>query len=283
MISIIIPAFNAGEHIYEAVWSALIQDVKKEIIIIDDCSNSDWVEELILRFETDLVAVDSNRLIEKVNKRKMSLIWSGVISAGDNQTEGTNVYILRNNKNVGVALTRNRGVRLARGRYVAFLDADDVWAEGKLVAQKKLLDKYKDVPLCNTARVLIDEAGLEIGSPARIIGTPSKITLADLQKSNVINCSSVLVRKKAMLSHPMKYSNAHEDYYSWLKLLEDYEYVIGINEPLLRYRVSKQSKSGSKIKSAWMTYKTYRYAGYGIGQSLKFFVKYAINGIKKYV
>lgn len=80
----------------------------------------------------------------------------------------------------------------------------------------------------------------------------------------------------------MEHEDSHEDYIAWLRLLKKYGCACGVNEPLLKYRLSGKGKSGSKLKSAGMTFRVYRYMGFGWGQSLLCFVSYALHGVWKY-
>ncbi len=73
-------------------------------------------------------------------------------------------------------------------------------------------------------------------------------------KQNWINCSSVLLKREVAEEFPMEHEDSHEDYITWLKILQKYQYACAINEPLLKYRLSSQGKSGSKFKSAKMTF-----------------------------
>ena len=102
LVSIIIPAYNCANLISQAIDSALIQDVPMEIIVINDCSKDNL-----------------DQVMEKYRKYP-------------------HIRYLKNERNLGVAETRNRGVSLAQGEYIAFLDADDYWAENKLKKQLKL-------------------------------------------------------------------------------------------------------------------------------------------------
>lgn len=277
MVSVIIPAYNAGNYIFEAVGSAFSQDVPKEIIIIDDGSTWDWVTPLVHRLRNKYDIAEAKYGKESADG-SMILKWSGRVTADNLKNSQFSVYILRNTVNKNVAVTRNRGVKLARGRYVAFLDADDVWLKGKLEKQLALMEYDGKAPLCTTARRIMDSDGKTLN---KIIGVPEKITRKDLEKTNYINLSSVLARKSVMKKYPMRHSDAHEDYLTWLMLLKDYEYALGINEPLLLYRKAEKSKSANKLKSAVMTYKTYRYAGFGLGKSFCSFCMYVANGVKK--
>ena len=118
-----------------------------------------------------------------------------------------------------------------------------------------------DCVMCSTARELYDNDGNTTG---RIIEVPSVITYNKMLYGNMINCSSVLIKKDIMRKYDMKYDDAHEDYVTWLKILHKYGDCIAINEPLLKYRLSPKGKSRNKIKSAMMHFKSLRYAGFGV-------------------
>ena len=175
-------------------------------------------------------------------------------------------------------ITRNRGVKLAKGDYIAFLDADDWWEKGKLKEQLKCLEETGYV-LCSTGRELIRSDGSSTG---RTIPVKEKITYRELLKHNSINCSSVVIRTDVAREFPMEHDDSHEDYITWLKVLRKYGYAVGIDKPYLKYRLSEGGKSRNKLKSAVMTYNVYRYAGYGRIKSCIFFCSYALHGIWKY-
>jgi teichuronic acid biosynthesis glycosyltransferase TuaG len=103
-----------------------------------------------------------------------------------------------------------------------------------------------------------------------------------LEKTNYINCSAVVIKREVMLEYPMKYSNVHEDYYAWLSIMKKYRFAVGVDEPLILYRLSPRGKSRNKLKSALMTYRTYRYAGYSLPASAVMMFWYTINGLRKY-
>ena len=189
------------------------------------------------------------------------------------------VVYLKNIQNQGAAESRNRGVAQARGRYIAYLDADDYWMEGKLSKQLAVLEKTGDV-LCATARKLIHPNGEPVG---RTIPVPETITYRTLLKHNCICCSSVVIRKEAALEFPMRHAqDSHEDYILWLEVLRKYGTARGINEPLLCYTASNQGKSGSKLNSAAMTWRVYRHMGFGPVKSVLCFCSYALHGVWKH-
>lgn len=242
-VSVVIPSYNSGRTIRQAVESALEQSVQVEVIIVDDGSQDDTESVL------------------------------------DAYRDDSRVRIIRNECNMGVAASRNRGVKEAVCPYVAFLDSDDVWLPGKLEKQLELMNRTQSV-LCSTARELISETGERTG---RVIQVPESVTYRQLLRGNVINCSSVLVDRQAILKYPMGNDNIHEDYICWLQMLREYGTAVAVNEPLILYRQTRNSKSGSKLSSARKTFAVYRKMGYGLVRSCIYFVCYAVNGVIKYL
>ncbi len=242
-VSVIIPVYNCEKYIKKCIDSVIDQrGVSWECIIVDDCS-SDKTADIVKSYLAD----------ERIK------------------------YIL-NESNKGVAYSRNQGVVKAGGKYIAFLDADDYWTDDKLVKQYSFMES-KGAVLSSTGRELMDENGKLTG---RIIGIPDTITYSELLKGNVLSTSGVMVRREVALRYPMTCDHLHEDYIMWLSILKEYDKAYGINEPLLKYRVVKGSKSANKLESAKMTYGVYRYMGYGRLRSLYYFLFYAVKGIKKY-
>ena len=241
-VSVIIPAYNCADFISKAIDSALIQNVPLEIIVLNDCS-MDHLDDVMRKYQ------------------------------GNDK-----VKYIKNHQNLGAAKTRNKGVNLARGEYVAFLDGDDYWEVHKLDKQLKLMEETQTV-LCSTARELMTPEGKRTG---RVIPVKKTITYKELLKHNSINCSSVLVKTEVAKEFPMCHEDSHEDYIMWLSILKKYGKACAVNEPLLKYRLSNQGKSGSKLQSAVMTFKVYRYMGFGVMKSLMCFASYAFHGVKKY-
>ena len=242
LISVVMPAYNCAGTIAKAVDSALGQELPLEVIVVNDCSPEDL---------------------------------DGVMATYENEPA---VRYVKNEKNMGAARSRNRGVDLARGEYVAFLDSDDAWEKDKLTKQLAAMKKTGAV-LCCTARQLLTAEGKPTG---RVLPVKEKITYRELLKHNSITCSSVVMRTQVAREFPMGHEDSHEDYIMWLKILEKYGTACGVNEPLVQYRLSNTGKSGSKLKSARMTFKVYRYMGFGLFKSLACFCSYAFHGVKKY-
>lgn len=220
LVSIIITTYNYKQYIEQAINSALIQNVLKEIIVIDDCSTDGTEEYIKSRFNTNLI------------------------------------QYIRNDENLGVAKSRNKGVMLANGKYIAFLDADDRWKAGKLDKQLELLEKENGV-LSFTGRLLEDQQGRING----VLHVDNVVTYKKLLFYNQITCSSVVLLRDVAFEFPMEYDQFHEDYLNWLKILQKYKHAYGIDEPLVIYHMSEGGKSRNKLKSMVMTYNTHRCMG----------------------
>lgn len=242
LVTVIMPAYNCENYIEEAIQSVLIQKVSLELIIIDD-NSKDRTGEIAQSFCQD-----------------------------------ARVIYVRNEQNLGVAASRNKGMGLAKGKYIAFLDSDDYWTEDKLEKQLALMEE-KQAVLSSTGRELMDQDGTLSG---KIIGIKEEISYKELLKGNVLNTSGVMILTEAAKRYPMEQEQLHEDYIMWLSILKDYGRAYGINEPLLKYRMVKGSKSANKIKSAKMTFGVYRYMGLNFFQACYYFSFYAVRGLIKY-
>lgn len=242
LVSVIIPVHNGTKYVCQAIDSALAQDVPLEILVIDDGSK-DNLDQVMERYRRE-----------------------------------PRIHYLKNEKNIGVAATRNRGVSLARGSYIAFLDADDYWMKDKLKKQLALM-KETNCVICSTARELMDMDGKLTG---HIIPVKPQITYGNLLLSNRINCSSVVIRTEVAREFPMHNDDSHEDYLMWLEVLRKYRTACAVNEPLLKYRISETGKSGSKWQSAKMTFMVYRYMGFSWVRCILHFCSYALHGMMKY-
>ena len=242
LVSVIIPAYNCSRYIRQAVDSALVQDVPLEVLVLDSCSQDD------------------------------------LATVMEAYAEDARVRYLPGDRNIGVAATRNRGVAMARGEYIAFLDADDAWAPGKLKKQLARMGETGDV-LCSTARELMRPDGSRTGY---VLHAEERYTFRDLARQNLVNCSSVLIKTEVARAFPMHHDDAHEDYLMWLEVLQAHGTGCAVDEPLLYYRISNQGKSGSKWKSAKMTLRTYQYMKFGKTASAFYFCCYVFTGVKKY-
>ena len=186
--------------------------------------------------------------------------------------------MLKNAKNSGVSVSRNFGVAHARGEWIAFLDSDDLWREDKLERQLTLLAQYPDAVISYTASAFMDAQGHRYDY---VLPAQPETDYKTLLRRNLLSCSSVMVRRDVMLRHPMGGDRMHEDYVVWLQILRETRCAYGVNEPLLIYRIHKDSKSGSRIRSARMLYRSYLCVGFSAPSSAFMTLRYLGYSVKK--
>lgn len=245
LISVVMPAYNAEKTVGLAIESVMSQSFRQwELIVINDRS--------------------------KDNTRQKVLEMAG---------RDERIRYVENDGNLGVAGTRNRGITLSRGEWIAFLDSDDAWESSKLERQVQLV-KRTAARLVFTGSAFMNQEGERLDYCMEV---PEEVGFRGLLKQNVISCSSVLVEKDLIARYPMMPGDMHEDYAVWLKILK-HEGITAkaVNEPLLIYRVSAASKSGNKGKAALMHWRVYRHIGLPLVQSVYFFSFYMVRNLKKY-
>lgn len=190
-VSIIIPTYNREAYILRSIESIQNQTYKKwELIILDDGSD-DGTEELV------------------------------------NKISDSRIHYVKNQKNIGVAASRNRGVSLAKYDYVAFQDSDDVWRIDKLEKQISFLcnNREYDMVYCSFLNHYID--GHEIIVPNNQVGLREGNLFNTLLINNIIGAPTILMKKEIFIEN--------EGFDASLKALEDWEFVL---------RVSKNSQIG---------------------------------------
>ncbi len=269
MISIIMPAYNAEKTIKQSMESVIKQTYTDwELIVVDDCSMDSTVK---------------------------------VVEAFIKEYGKYNIRLVKNLENRGVAYSRNRGVDESRGVWMAFLDSDDLWREDKLEKQMCFM-KNDETYSCDNKVKLSYGVRSEMESNPKLIFTgssfitssgeklgyifhvPFRISREELLKQNLISCSSVMVSKELIEKYkfPEKISTIHEDFAVWLRILGEIPFAYGIDEPLLRYRISSDSKSGNKIKATVMNWNTYRYVGLGKMSACYYMIHYCFRGLRKW-
>lgn len=243
--SVVIPVFNCEKTITETLKSVLNQTFTDyEIIIINDCSTDETLN-IINNFKTNF----------------------------------NYITIISNMRNIGVAESRNIGVKIAKGIYIAFLDGDDIWEPEKLKKQKDVIDKT-NCDLCCTSYSFIDENTHCIKNTYNV---PYYISYKMLLKENIIGCSSVVIKKHLLLKFPMHSIYQHEDYALWLSIARNGYTIIGINEPLMKYRIHSNSRSYKKINAAKGRLIVYlKQEKLNIYKTIYYFCCYAINALRKF-
>ena len=205
-ISVIIPSYNNFIFFERCISSVINQTYKNiEIIIIFDHGN-----------KKDLKTLKS---ILKKKQKKIKLII--------------------NSKNLGAGLSRNKAAKLAKGKYIAFLDSDDVWTRNKLKHQLAFMKKRK-ITISHTSYYIIDENDVKIGSQI----AKYKQTYQNLLNSCDIGLSSLMIEKDLFLKNKFTSNKTKEDYASWLKIAKKMD-IYGLNKPLLLWRKTRNSLSSN--------------------------------------
>jgi teichuronic acid biosynthesis glycosyltransferase TuaG len=189
------------------------------------------------------------------------------------------IKVQKNKKNLGVAETRNYGIKKSKGSWIAFLDSDDVWRNDKLELQINFLNSNLNVALLFTGQNFIDESGSLLTGYGKV---SNKVNLQQLRRFNQIACSSVIVKKEIIINIGMHSDYIHEDYLAWIRTLKIIPYGYGINLPLLFYRIRDNSRNGNKLASIHKTFLVHRSTGIGFFLAIYFTFSHLVNSLIKY-
>jgi len=217
-VSVIIPVYNAEKYIGDALDSVVYQNYKDmEVIVVDDCSTDHSCE-----------------IIKKYMKKYPY------------------IHYIRLDNNKGVAFARNVAINMASGRFIAFLDSDDIWEKCKLIKQVKLFDLHKGIPFTYTALSYIDENGVQIKGKREL---KEQVSYSYLLRNTCVATSTVIVDRAVVPLVEMPDRKSAEDYSLWLSLLKTYGDAYGINEAFTRYRKTANSISANKVGEVKYFYK----------------------------
>lgn len=242
-ISVIIPFYDDLKLLKRAINSVQSQSFKDyELIIIHDNPDDKESIELFKEF---------------VKKKK--------------------IEVLINNKNLGAGLSRNRGIRKAKGEFIAFLDSDDIWKKNKLQIQYNYMKK-NNLLVSHTSYDLFDKNNRFLQKRLA-----RKLNYFDLLKSCDIGLSTVMVKKKLILKHKLFPSlKTKEDYVLWLRISKSGILFYGIKRVLTNWTDRENSLSKSsfqKLKDAFKVY--YKYEKFNFLDSLFKVIILSINFLKK--
>lgn len=211
LVSVIIPTYNKAQYLKKAVESVLNQTYKKiEVIVIDDGSTDNTAE-----------------IVKSFNDPRIIYFWK---------------------ENKGPAVARNTGIKKAKGKYIVFLDSDDLWLKEKLETQIDFMEKNSEIGLLGTGCYEMTDKGKVIGK--KIFPTSNEILQKDLIKYNPFIQSSIMTRKeifdKVGLWYDEKFRES-EDYDLWLRIAGNYK-IANLPEALTMKRYYKEGLSPAKDK-----------------------------------
>jgi glycosyltransferase involved in cell wall biosynthesis len=244
VVSVITPCYRAATVIGATIESALAQTLRDiEVLVVDDCSPDDSVA-----------------VVEKY------------------ASMDARVRCLRHAVNRGPGGARTTALEAARGRYVAFLDSDDLWLPEKLERQIAFMVERR-AALSYTQFRRIDTDGTVVSG---LVNVPATLDYQALLRNTAIATSTVVVDRT--MTGPFTMQDVfYDDYVCWLGLLKRGFIAHGLQEDLMRYRVLMQSWSRNKAKSAVQVWRVYRdIERIALISAAFIFAQYAWNAFRKY-
>ncbi|GLI56779.1 glycosyl transferase [Propionigenium maris DSM 9537] len=245
LVSIIMPCYNVKKFLEEAIVSVLEQTYKNYELIVIDNGSTDGSLDIIHRYEI----------------------------------EHEKIKIFKADKNRGVVGARNIGIRAAQGKYIAFLDSDDVWHSDKLSRQIGFMEENAINLSCTNYNIISEEGDDILDFILRVKEIDHKENL----KYNHLGCSTVVYNQETLgKQYFFKKAKYKEDYGLWQKILKNGEKAHVCEKPLVKYRLRENSISADKVKMAreqWRFYK--RVEGFGNVKTGYYFSAYTLKNIGK--
>lgn len=244
LISVIIPCHNNEETIARTIDSVVRQSYREiEILVVDDCSTDNTV-----RIVRQLASLD----------------------------ERIKLFIMDYNQGAGAA--RNRALEVATGRYVAFLDSDDLWNKNKLKLQVNFMKKNNSA-ICHTSYTVVDEADQDI--PGKVV-VNSVVNLGLFLKTTEIGMSTAVVDRRIVGDFRLELARTRQDAMLWINLLSRGFLAHGLNENLVKYRKRKGQISGNKLVMLYRTFCVYiRISKLPIYRRVYYYGCYVLNAVRK--
>ena len=240
LVSIIMPAHNCQRLIGESIRSVVAQTYRDwELLVVDDCS-------------TD----DTARVVRNADDSR--------------------IRYSRLDKNSGAAAARNAALKQANGRYVAFLDADDMWKRDKLELQLRFMSEH-NIGFSFSAYEIVK------GSQTKVVNVPSRLNYSQFMKNTIIGTSTVVLDRRIIGDVEMVNVRQDHDSMTWAKILRQGHLAYGLNRSLAYYRKRAGSLSSDKLRAARIHWRNCRkIEGLSTPRCLYYFVFYSVNAVKKH-
>ncbi len=244
LVSVVMPVHNSEKFLRDSVESVLQQlCVNLELIVIDDCSSDSSVSIL-----SEYASLNSN------------------------------VKFVQLNKNSGAGPSRNAGIDIATGRYIAFIDSDDIWNADKLSVQLKEMS-LTGAAICHTSYSMIDEAGNPLRGGVR---ASKVVNLHSYMKTTEIGLSTAVIDREQIPNLYFDAARTRQDTMLWLRLLGMGFISVGVKNVLVKYRIRSGQISKNKFKMLHRTFVVYwSVKKFSAIHRVLLFLMYAINGVFK--
>jgi teichuronic acid biosynthesis glycosyltransferase TuaG len=242
LVSIITPSYNSAKFIKQCIESVITQKYTNwEMLIVDDYS-----------------ADNSLQILKKYNDKRIQLIEL--------------------DENVGASESRNVAIRKAKGKYIAFLDSDDLWEPQKLEKQISFMEKEDIAFSFSTYQPMSDDESKLYS----IIHAPKIVTYSSYLKKTIIGCLTVVIDREKTGGFEMPNIRSSHDMALWLLIMRRGFDAYGLDENLARYRIVSTSNTANKWRAAKDVWKVYRqFEKLSFFYSIWCFLNYAFNAIIK--
>lgn len=247
LVSIIVPVYNVENFIGQTMDCVVAQTYRNwELLLVEDCS-------------TDSTAALIRQYMERTGDPRIRLISQP--------------------SNMGAARARNRGLREAGGRYISYLDADDLWEPQKLEKELAFM-KEKDAAFAFTGYEFADETGKGMG---KVVHVPETLTYKQALSNTTIFTTTVMFDleklKKEQLEMPVMKS---EDTALWFRVLRSGVTAYGLDENLVKYRRAGKTLSSNKLEAIRRIWNLYRRAeGMNVINSAWHFCFWALRAVRR--
>jgi len=234
-----------------------------------------WIEETIACVQSQTYT-DWELIISDDASTDNSLELAETAAEGDHR-----IIVVKAKENGGAGKARNRALKRATGRYIAYLDSDDLWVRNKLELQLDYM-RSNNYTMCYTSYDLVNE----FGEYRKTVHVPLECKY-DSYLKRPITCThsivldSMVIDKKLMIMPDIRRG---QDGATWLKILKTGVVAHGLDESLAKYRRHDGSLSNNKLKAIkriWFLYR--KIEKISLFYSCRCFVSYAINAVKKYI
>lgn len=246
LVSVIMPVYNSERFLEDAIHSVINQIyLNWELWLVDD-NSSDNSKQIISNFTA-------------IDKRIKSIFLT---------------------TNSGAAISRNTAISRSEGKYIAFLDADDIWLPEKLLNQINFME-MNERSFTFTSYAIMNENGKDL---KKTISAPKTVLYKQLLKNNTIGCLTAIYNSEKLGKMLMPEIRKRQDYGLWLNILKKGVIGYGLQETLAMYRTGETSLSNKKtnvLKYNWILLRKHQHLSFFA--SLYYFICFIFNKTIKYL